>query len=86
MLLMSVCLIGLFFSHGGGLPARTRPQGSPPPPPLRTSKWLYGSMDFVGTRGAGDFILGIRQGGIFLFYPMCLYSKYSECCVEINNG
>ena len=60
---------------------RTRPHrgwgGYPPPPPLQTPKWLYRTMGFVG---AGDFVLGIRQGEIFLFDPMCLYSKYSEFC------
>ena len=70
----------------GLLPARTRPQGgrgAPPPPPLQTPKW-YGTMGFVGA-GAGDFVLGIWQGEIFLFDPMCLYSKYSECG-EFKNG
>ena len=36
--------------------------------------------------GAGDFVLGIRQGETFLFDPMCLYSKYSEFCGEFKNG
>ena len=40
-------------------------------------------MGFVGT---GDFVLGIRQGEIFLFDPMCLYSKYLEFCGEFKNG
>ena len=44
-----------------------------PPPPLQTPKWLYRTMGFVGARGAGDFVLGIWQGEIFLFDPMCLY-------------
>ena len=39
------------------------------PPPLQTPKWLYGTMGFVGVGGAGDFVLGIRQGEIFLFDP-----------------
>ena len=52
----------------------------------RPQKWLYRTMGFVGARGAGDFVLGIRQGGIFLFDPMCLYSKYSEFCGEFKNG
>ena len=43
-------------------------------------------MGFVGARGAGYFVLGIRQGEIFLFDPMCLYSKYSEFCGEFKNG
>ena len=43
------------------------------PPPLQTPKWLYRSMGFVGAGCAGDFVLGIRQGEIFLFDPMCLY-------------
>ena len=33
------------------------------------------TMGSVGARGAGDFFSGIRQGEIFLFYPLCLYSK-----------
>ena len=28
--------------------------------------------------GAGDFVSCIRQGEVFLFDPMCLYTKYSE--------
>ena len=56
------------------------------PPPLQNPKWLYRTMGFVGARGAGDFVLGIRQGEIFLFDPMCPYSKYSEFCGEFKNG
>ena len=56
------------------------------PPPLQTPKWLYGTMGFMGARGAGDFVLGIRQGKILLFNPMCLCSKYSEFCGEFKNG
>ena len=69
--------------------AGTRPQregGADPPPPLRTPKLSYGTMCFVGARGAGDFVLGIGQGEIFLFDPMCLYSKYSEFRGEFKNG
>ena len=50
--------------------------GTPPP----------STMGFVGARGAGDFVLGIRQGNFFLFDQMCLYSKYSEFCGEFKNG
>ena len=53
---------------------------------LQIAKWLYRTMGFVRARGAGDFVLGIRQGEIFWFEPMCLYSKYSEFCGEIRNG
>ena len=53
---------------------------------LQTPKWLYGTMGFVGARGAGDFVSGIRQGEIYLFDPMGLYSKYSEFCGEFKNG
>ena len=45
---------------------------------LQTPKWLYRTMGFVGAGGTGDFVLGIWQGEIFLFDPMCLYSKYSD--------
>ena len=59
----------------GALLVGTRPQrgggGGHPPPPLRTPKLSYGTMCFVGAR---DFVLGIGQGEIFLFDPMCLYS------------
>ena len=76
------------FSSRGPILVRTRPQrgGGVPPPPLQTPKWLYRTMGFVGARGAGDFVLGIWQGKIFLFEPMCLYSKYSEFCGEFKNG
>ena len=68
----------------GPILVRTRPQrGGGSPPPLQTPKWLYRTMGFMG---AGDFVLGIWQGEIFLFDPMCLYSKYSEVCGEFTNG
>ena len=73
----------------GPLLVGTRPQrggGGTPPPPLRTPKLSYGTMCFVGAGGAGDFVLGIGQGEIFLFDPMCLYSKYSEFRGELKNG
>ena len=60
--------------------------GGHPPPPLRTPKLSHGTVCFVGAGGAADFVLGIRRGGIFLFDPMCLYSKYSEFCGEFKNG
>ena len=70
--------------------AGTRPQGGGggghPPPPLRTPKLSHGTVCFVGAGGAADFVLGIRRGVIFLFHPMCLYSKYSEFCGEFKNG
>ena len=61
----------------GPILVRTRPQrrGGTPPPSLQTPQWLYRTMGFVG---AGDFVLGIWQGEIFLFDPICLYSRYSE--------
>ena len=37
----------------------------------------------MGFVGAGDFVLGIRQGDIFLFDPMCLYSEF---CGEFKSG
>ena len=52
----------------------------------RPQNGCYGTMGFVGTRGAGDFVLGIQQGEIFSFDPMCLHSKYSEFCGEFKNG
>ena len=45
-------------------------------------KMVVWSMDFVGARGAGDFVPGIRQGGLFLFYLMCLCSEF---CGEFKN-
>ena len=67
----------------GLLAARTRPQKGGGGGALQTPKWLYGTMGFVG---AGDFVLGIWQGEIFLFDPVCLYSKCSEFDGEIKNG
>ena len=42
---------------------------------LWTPKLSHGTMCFVAAGGAGDFVLGIRHGELFLFDPMCLYSK-----------
>ena len=55
-----------------------------PPTPLQTSKWSYGSMDFVGTRGPRDFCAYGREKFV-LFCPMWFYSKYSEFCGEFKN-
>ena len=60
--------------------------GGHPPPTLRTPKLSHGTVCFVGAGGAADFVSGIRRGGIFLFHPMCLYSKYSEFCGEFKNA
>ena len=76
-------------AHTGAGPGRDptpKGGGGDPPPPLRTPKLSYGTMCFVSARGAGDFVLGIGQGEIFLFDPMCLYSKYSEFRGEFKNG
>ena len=63
------------------------PRGGGAPPPLRTPKWLYRSMGFVGAGGAGDFVLGTWKGEFFWFdVSMCLYSKYSEFCGDVKNG
>ena len=77
------------FGHGGWPWPGPDPKGGgggAPPPPLRTPKLSHGTVCFVGAGGAADFVLGIRRGGIFLFHPMCLYSKYSESCGEFKNG
>ena len=62
--LISIVLETAAAQSRGLLPARTRPQGGGGGA-LQTPKWLYGTMAFVGARGAGDFVLGIRQGEIF---------------------
>ena len=62
----------IFTGAAPGQDPTPKPPPPPPPPPLQPPKWLYRTMGFVG---AGDFVLGIRQGEIFLFDPMCLYSK-----------
>ena len=72
--------------HGGRSWSGPDPKGGGGPPPLRTPKLSHGTRCFVGAGGAGDFVLGIRQGEFFLFHPMCLYSKYSEFCGEFKNG
>ena len=61
-------------------------RGVTPPPLYRppngcTERWALWVPDTPEI-----FVLGIRQGEIFLFDPMCLYSKYSEICGEIKNG
>ena len=54
-------------------------------PPLRTSKWLYGSMIFfVGAGGAGDFVLGIRQWEFF--FTLYMYTQNTQNFVENSNG
>ena len=39
---------------------------------LPMAKLSHGTMCFVGARGVGEFVLGIRQVVIFLFDPMCV--------------
>ena len=77
-------------AHGGRPWSGPDPKGGGggggTPPPLRTPKLSHGTRCFVGAGGAGDFVLGIRQGEFFLFHPMCLSSKYSEFCGEFKNG
>ena len=54
-------------SPRGVLLVGTRPQrGGGPPPPLWTPILSHGTMCFVG---AGDFVLGIRQGEFFFVRP-----------------
>ena len=66
-------------NHGGRSWSGPDPKGGggapPPRPRLQTPKMLYRTMGFVGARGARDFVLGIWQGEILVFDPMCLYSK-----------
>ena len=38
-------------------------------------------MDFVGARGAGEFVLGRRQGEIF-FLTLCVYTQNTQNFVE----
>ena len=67
-----------------GLFVRTRPQGGgdpPPPPLLQAPKWLYGTMGLVGTGGAADFVLRIRQGEIFCL-TLCVYTQNTQNFVE----
>ena len=56
----------LIFSENmsrGLLLVRTQPQGGRPPPrPLQTPKWLYGTMGFVGLLG---FCFRHTAGGNF---------------------
>ena len=72
--------------HRGRSRSGPDPKGGGGGGALRTPKLLQGTMCFVGAKGAGDFVLGIRQGEIFLFDPMCLCSKYSEFRGEFKNG
>ena len=74
------------YTHGGRSWSGPDPKGGGGGGALRTPKLSYGTMCFVGARGAGDFLLGIGQGEIFLFDPMCLHSKYSEFRAEFKNG
>ena len=70
----------MILQHGGCSRSGHDPLGAPGA--LGILEWLYRSMDFVRARGAGGCVLGIQQGVFlqqgcfFLFYPMCLYSKY----------
>ena len=82
-------LRAILMSDTGATPGRDptpKEGGGGGPPPLQTPKLSYGTMCFVGAGGAGYFVLGIGQGEIFLFHPMCLYSKYSEFRGEFKNG
>ena len=54
----------------GSLLVGTRPQRGGG---LWIPKLSYRTMCFVGAGSAEHFVLGIGQGKIFLFNPMCLY-------------
>ena len=73
------------FRHGGRSWSGPGPKGGGGGA-LRTPKLSHGTVCFVGARGAGHFVLGIRHGEFFSFDPMCLCSKYSECRGEFKNG
>ena len=69
----------------GPLPSRTRPEGGGGGAPSSMDPRMVVRIN-GGFVGAGDFVLGIWQGEIFLFDPMCLYLEYSEFCEEFKNG
>ena len=59
--------------RGGGVPPPLmEPDGMShrgPPPPCTDPKMVVQNIGFCGARGAGDFVLGIRQGEIFFVRP-----------------
>ena len=85
----------MFFSplpEGGGLFKfqTPPPPPSPPPPsdPPKFSNLSFSNLRFWGkvlAPKALELFFGLLRG-IFFFYPVCLYSKYSEFCGEFKNG
>ena len=55
-------------------------------PPSTDPKMVVQNNGFCGRQRRRRFVLGIRQGEIFLSNLMCLYSKYSKFCGELKNG
>ena len=70
----------LFLVHGGRSWWGSNPKGGGGGAP-QTPKLSHGTMCFVGARGAGDFLLGIRQGDFFCS-TLCVSTQNTQNFVE----
>ena len=73
----------------GAACSNSKPQPAPPPPsdPPKVFEPVFLQFEIlgerVGAKGAEIFFLPFLRR--CFFYPMCLYSKYSEFCGEFKN-
>ena len=75
----------------GGRPVRIPDPNPPPSPPASRTPKVFEPVflqieilrERVGTEGAENLSFPFLRG--YFFYPMCLYSKYSEFCGEFKN-
>ena len=75
------------FIHGGQSWSGPDPKGGGgAPPPSTDPKIVARNSVLCRRRRRRIFCFRHTAGGIFLFDPMCLYSKYSEFCGEFKNG
>ena len=61
-------------------------KGGGDPPPSTDPTFVARNNLLCQRQRRRRFCFSIRQGEIFLFDPMCLYSKYSEFRGEFKNG
>ena len=72
-------------SQGGAACSNSRPRSPPDPPQVFEPVFFQFEIsgERVGATGAEFFFVFLEE--VFSFYPMCLYSKYSQFSGEFKN-